>query len=471
MWTVLRSVLSRVVGSVVFIVLARLLDPKAFGTVALASVFVVLMSLLVESGFGEAVVQRKDLTPTILNTAFWTNNAIGVDLALIMAACAGLVSAPFHQPDLTPVLRVLSIVFVFAGLASIPQALLRRELAFRTLAVRGVAATLAGGAVGVGMALAGFGVWSLVGQMVTNSVIGTAVLWLGCSWRPGRSVSRSSFVKIFRFGANILGERVSLFASRRSDDFLIGLVLGPVALGQYTAAYRILLLATEIIIWTIEGVAFPLFSRLHGEAERTRRAFYAVTQVCSAVATPAFVALAVLAPELTRVFFGSQWTAAGPVMRVLALVGIPHAVTYFNKAVVNAAGRPGLSLRVALFTGVLNVIGFVLVVRWGILAVAVSYVVCGYLLTPVSVWSVTRVLDVEVKEYLRRFIAPMTSGLVMLLSLIAAKAVLPDNITGLPLIVLLLLLAATVYLVMLYLTGRSLVMTVLSSGRRIFATG
>jgi O-antigen/teichoic acid export membrane protein len=467
----LRSVSSRLVGSVVFVVLARLLDPKAFGTVALASVFVVLLSLLVESGLGEAVIQRKEVTRSDLDSAFWVNNATGVGLALLMTACAGLLGALFDQPELAPVLRVLSLVFVFAALASVPQALLRRELRFRELALRGFAATLAGGAVGVGMALAGLGVWSLVGQMLTNVVVGTAMLWLVCSWRPGRAVSRSSFVELFRFGANILGERVALFASRRSDDFLIGLVLGPVALGLYTAAYRVLLLMTEVIIWTIEGVAFPLFSRLHGDAERTKRAFYAVTQLCSAVAMPAFLALAVLAPELIRVVFGSQWTGAIPVMQVLALVGIPHAVTYFNKAVVNAGGRPNLSLRLAVLTGVVNVVGFALVVRWGILAVATSYVVCGYLLTPVSVWSVTRVLDVEVKTYLRLFVAPLTSGLVMLLSLVAAKAALADQVTGLVLILALLLVAVTVYSLMLYLTGRRLVMSVLSNGRRLLATG
>jgi O-antigen/teichoic acid export membrane protein len=470
-WTMLRSISSRLVGSVVFVVLARLLDPKAFGTVALASVFLVFISLLVESGFGEAVIQRKQMTEVDLNTAFWVNNALGLALALTMTASAGLLARLFDQPELAPVLRALSLVFVLAALASIPQALLRRALRFRQIALRGVAGTIAGGVVGVGMALAGLGVWSLVGQILANTLVGTAVLWLACSWRPGVTVSRSSLVELFRFGVNILGERVALFASRRSDDFLVGLVLGPVALGLYTAAYRILLIMTDVIIWTIEGVAFPVFSRLHGDPERSKRAFYMATQFCSAVATPAFLSLAALAPELTRLAFGPKWAGAIPAMQVLALVGIPHAVTYFNKAVVNAGGRPGLSFRVAVLTAIVNVVAFVLVVRWGILAVAISYVVCSYVLTPVSFWSVTRVVDVEVKPYLRLFVAPMTSGLVMLLSLLGAKAALAGEVTGIALIVALVLVAATVYLLMLYLTARHFVMSVLSNGRRLFAMG
>jgi O-antigen/teichoic acid export membrane protein len=466
-WTMLRSVSSRVVGGLVFVVLARLLDPRAFGTIALASVFVVLISLLVESGFGEAVIQRPAVTQSDLDTAFWVNNALGVGLALIMTAGASLIGGLLDQPELAPVLRVLSLVFIVAALGSVPQALLRRELAFRQIAVRGFVATVAGGAVGLGMALAGWGVWSLVGQILANTVVGTAVLWMACSWRPGRAVSRSRLVELGRFGVNVLGGRMAFFVSRRSDDFLIGLVLGPVALGLYTAAYRILLLVTETIIWTIEGVAFPVFSRLQGNDERIGRAFYAVTQLCLAVATPAFLALAVLAPEITRVALGPQWTGAVPVMQVLALVGIPHAVTYLNKAVVNAAGRPDLSLRIAVVTGIVNVIGFALVVRWGIRAVATSYAVCGYLLVPASVWSVTRVLQVDLKRYLGLFAAPVASGLAMLLSLLAVRAAVSDDVAGAVRIALLVAVGATVYLMVLAVTGRRLVTSALSHGRRL----
>jgi O-antigen/teichoic acid export membrane protein len=468
-WTMFRSVSSRAVGSIVFVLLARLLEPKAFGTIALASVFVVLISMLVDPGFGEAVIQRSKLTRSDLDTAFWVNNIVGVGLALAMTACAGLLGSLFRQPELAPVLRGLSIAFIFAALSSVPQALLRRELAFQKLAFRSLVATLGGGAVGVAMAFAGFGVWSLVGQQLSNAASATIMLWLACPWRPGRAVSRSSFGELIRFGGNILGEKLALFASRRSDDFLIGLILGPVALGLYTAAYRILLLITEVIIWTTEGVAFPLFSRLHADTERSKRAFYTVTQLCFAVAIPAFLALAVLAPELTRVAFGPQWEGAIPVMQLLALVGIPHAMTYFNKAVVNAAGRPNLSFRVAILTGVVNVAGFVLVVRWGILAVAASCVVCGYLLAPISVWSVTRVLKLDLKQYLRLLVAPTASSLAMLLLVLTAKAVLPDDLTGLPLLVVLSLIAGTTYLLVLYLTGRRFLMSVLSNGRRLLA--
>jgi O-antigen/teichoic acid export membrane protein len=241
-----------------------------------------------------------------------------------------------------------------------------------------------------------------------------------------------------------------------------------VALGLYTAAYRILLVVTEIVIWTIEGVAFPLFSRLYGDRERTTRAFYAMTQLCSALVTPAFLALAVLAPELTRLVLGPRWTGAVPVLQVLALVGVPHAVTYLNKAVVDAAGRPDLSLRIAALTAVVNVIGFAVAVRWGMVAVAASYAVCAYLLVPPSVWSVTRVLDVEVKRYLRLFVPPAASALAMLGAIVAVRAALSDAVPGLVLVAAL-PAGAAAYLVMLSLTDRRLIQDALAHGRRLLA--
>ena len=469
-WNVIRTVSSRLAGSLVFIFLARLLDPDDFGTVAFASVFVVLVSVLVESGFGEAIVQRDRVSATELNSAFWVNNALGLTLALVLLVSAETLSEALGQPELAAVLQVLSVVFLATALASVPQALLRRELAFRALAVRGLAATLAGGLVGIGMALAGAGVWSLVGQMVTVGVVGTVLLWVMTSWRPGRTVSAASLVVLLRFSARIVGERLATFVSRRSDDFLIGLVLGPVALGLYTLAYRPLLILTETIIWTMEGVAFPLLSRLQNEAERRRRAFYTLTGACTAVAVPSFLALSVLGPEITRLAFGARWAGAIPVMQTLALVGIPHSVAYCIKAALNAQGRPEVSLRIALLTCVVNLVGFALVVRWGILAVAASYTVMGYVLVVVSIAVVVRVLELEARSYLLLFVAPIVSGLVMVVAVLGSKTVLGSETTDVTQLAGSLVVGAAVYAAMLCLTARRQVRTVVAVLRGALAS-
>jgi O-antigen/teichoic acid export membrane protein len=465
-WTVLKSTSTRLVTSVVFVILARLLDPADFGTVALASVFIILISVLVESGFGEAIIQRKELKASDLNSAFWVNNAIGVVLAIVLIATADLIAQSLGQPELAPVLRGLSAVFVLSGLASVPQAILRRDLAFRAIALRGFAGTLAGGLVGIGMALAGAGVWSLVGQMIVTSIVGTATLWAMCSWRPGTEVSVRSLNELFGFSVRILGQRLAYFASRRADDFLVGVVLGPVALGLYSVAYRVLTIVTETVIWTVDSVAFPLLSRLQNDAERRRQVFLALTGLCVAAAVPTFLALSVLAPELTRLAFGEQWLSAIPVMQILALAGIPYAVLHCNKAALNAGGEADLSLRIAILTCVMNVLGFALVVQWGIVAVAGSLVVCSFVLVPISLRAVTRTLVLDVKSYLPLLLAPLLSGGVMVAAMIGVKMLLGDSASDFLRLFISLVVAALTYCATFCLTSWAQVQRLMQYARR-----
>jgi PST family polysaccharide transporter len=217
----------------------------------------------------------------------------------------------------------------------------------------------------------------------------------------------------------------------------------------------VLLILTEIIIWTLEGVAFPVLSRLQHDPERGRRAFYALVALSWAVAVPCFLLLAILAPEVIGLAFGPRWSPAVPVMQALALVGIPHSLVYANKAAINAGGRPEVSLRLALLTGLVSVVGFAVVVRWGIVAVALSYTISGYLLALVSVAVTVRVLALDTRTYLRQLLAPLLSGALMVMAVVAAKVLLADEVSDLLNLAVCGTVAGLVYLGMLCVTARS----------------
>lgn len=453
-WSGLKAVLAPLIRSGVVVVMAWKLSPSDFGTVALAMVFIALVSVVVESGFALAIIQRKVVTQTELNSAFWLNITLSVALALAVAASADVLASAVGQAQLAPVLRVLSIVLVFTALGSVPEAVIRRDLAFDKVAVCQVGGLLTGGAVGVTLAMAGAGVWSLVGQMVTGAGVGCAIVWALSPWRPGGPISRASIKELFRFSSHIAGGNLASNVSRYSDDFLIGVVLGPVALGVYTIAYRIVLILRETMVWTLEEVAFPLLSRLADDPERRRQAFFRVTGLSAAVAVPIFLALAVLAPEIIRVAFGPRWADAIPVMQTLAFVGIANSFVSCNKAALNAAGRPDLTLFIGVLHAVLNVVGFAATVQFGILAVATSYAVCSYLIAPVYVWFAVRVLSVNAVEYLRLFVSPVVSGLIMVACILGAKAALSDEISEVAQVLLALVIAVITYIATLFVIGR-----------------
>jgi PST family polysaccharide transporter len=165
-WSVIQNWGSQAGSLIVFLILARLLTPEAFGLVALANVFLAFMQIFLEQGFTQALIQRQELEPEHLDTAFWTNFFSGILLTIIGFAFASSVANIFNQPKLIPILQCFSGLFVINSLSHVHQAILSRELAFKIMAVRTLIGILIGGIVGVVMAVSGFGVWSLVSQQV-----------------------------------------------------------------------------------------------------------------------------------------------------------------------------------------------------------------------------------------------------------------------------------------------------------------
>jgi PST family polysaccharide transporter len=418
----------RMISFVIFVVLSRHLSPKEFGLVAYALVFIAFVQVFLEQGFGDAIVQHADLQREHLDTAFWTNLLTGILLTLLSISLASLIASLFRESGLTIIIRWLSLTFILAGLSSTQQAILQRQLAFKPLAIRSLIATSAGGVVGIVLALLGFGVWSLVAQNLISGFVGVVILWKVSLWRPRFHLSKLHFFELFRFGINMVGIKVLTFLNRNSDNFLIGYFLGPTILGFYTIAYKLLIVITDLLTGVSTSVAFPTFSRLQNDPERMRRAFYKATHYTSLISFPVFIGVAVLAPELVVALFGPQWLPSILVLRVLSFIGILQSVFFFNYSVVIAAGKPSWRLRITLMNAVSNVIAFAVVVRWGIVAVAAAYVVRGYLLSPIEIWVLKKVIDLDIKYYLKQYIAPLAGSVAMVLALAGLKIIVSDSL-------------------------------------------
>src|SRR5262249_51032764 len=167
---------------------------------------------------------------------------------------------------------------------------------------------------------------------------------------------------------------------------------GATALGFYSVAYRLLLIMTNVLTATLSQVAMPMFARIQHDRQRVRRSFYTATQLTSLVSFPAFIGVAVLAPQIVHAFFGPHWTRSVAVMQALAFIGILHSLFYFNGAVLTGLGKPGWVLALTAINAAANVPAFAVAVQWGILAVAIAYVVRGYLLAPLPLLAVRRLV-------------------------------------------------------------------------------
>lgn len=421
-WSAVQNWGSRLVSFVVFALLAQLLDPEAFGVIALAGTYIAFLRVLVDQGFAAAIIQRDEVEKGHLDTAFAVNMAMSVVLMAASGPVADPIARLFDTPDLGPIIQALAPAFVLAALAGVQQALFERRMQYRVLAIREFAASCVAGLVGVGMAWYGWGVWSLVGWFLTERATAVVVLWIASPWRPGRTITAHHFNDLFSFGIHLVGSNLLDYVNSRADNLIIGYVLGPTALGFYDVAYKLYTAGVDLITQTVSSVAFSTFSKLQHARDKMRVAFYKGTQTASIVAFPAFLGAAALAPDLIATVFGAQWIPESvQVFQVLAIVGMLHALFYFNPAVLLACNRPDWRLLVNVLNAITNVIAYTIAVQFGLVAVAAAYVVRGYLLAPVQFWMLRRLIDVRVRTYLRNISVPLVGALGMAGLLVALR--------------------------------------------------
>lgn len=420
-WTILDTWGRQALNLAVFVILARLLAPEDFGVVALAAVFVALAQLIVDQGLGDALIQRPSVTRGHMDTAFWVAVATGSLLTVSGIVLAVPLAGLLGEPALQPILQVLSLTFLLSAFSSIQIAVLRRELAFRSLAVRAIVAALAGGVAGITLAANGFGAWALVGQQFTSTLVSVIVLWAVSPWRPGREASRQRFRELFSFGMNVVASDILSFLSRHVDNLLIGVYLGTTPLGFYAVGYRILDVSQTLLVNVARKIAFPAFSRMQLDRDRLRRAYFRMTRIGSIVILPGYVGLAVTAPELTILLFGQRWEPSGTVAAILFLIGPTLSIRAFSGAMLNAVGHPEIVLRLRLITAVTNVVGFLIAVSFGIVAVASAFVIRGYLLLPLNLYWMRKYAGVPIGEYLAQLRGLAIATAAMVVPMLAVK--------------------------------------------------
>ena len=412
---------------ITFALLARLLPPRDFGLLAFASVFTAFFQLFVDQGIADAVVQRLETRPGHFNAAFWFNLAVSTLLAGGLCLAAGIISSLVHQPGLAGILRGLAPLLVLSALGGIHASILKRRLEFKLLAIQNLFCTAVGGIVAIICAFSGCGVWSLVIQQLAYSGLAAIILWCSESWRPGFSFSRADLKDLAPFALHITSSAFLDFFNRRSDDFLIGCFLGPVVLGYYSLAYRLLLTFTRLINTPFNSVAFSAFSRLQDNGAELRRFFDHLTRLTGAIAFPVFLGLAAIAPEFLAVLFGQRWVIAAPVLRILCMVGILHSIAFLHGALLRAVGHANWQMWFTLAGALTNVIGFYCFVRFGVLYVAGWYVASAYLWLAVDLGMIRSVLGHRTLSYLGRFSAALLKGLGVVAAVFLARAFFPAS--------------------------------------------
>lgn len=369
-WQLLAQGTTTGVQMVVNIILARLLMPSDFGILGIATMMIGLVGIFHTLGLPQALIQRREVHPVHLASAFWGTLLMGLLLWGLMMAIAPAVGAFFAEPRMVSVLRVTALCFLIAPFGAVPRATLQRVLDGRRPFYATLAGTVVGGVVGVGMALAGYGYWSLVGTQLAASLVGTVGICALAGYVPPLSPTLRGVKDLYVFGVGFTGVGLFNHVADQADYFVVGRWLGTAELGLYTRAFTLISQPLGMVSATLTPVLFPTFSRIQDDPARARAL---LARVLTGIATFTFPALAlfgVTAPELIPLVFGRQWSGAVVPAQILAAAGMIRTVANPGGAVIKAFGRVYGEAWAHAGCAAVVAVAAVLGSRWGITGVS-----------------------------------------------------------------------------------------------------
>lgn len=414
-WMAAGNWTEQAVNFVVFVILARLLGAEAFGLLAMASAFVILSEFLVRESLSEYLIADPDPTDAHFNAVFWLLAALGAALTLALLLLAAPISWFYEQSEVRGLIVALSPTVLMIALTAVPVTILRRELQFRTLSLRAIAGVVAGGIVGIGMALTGFGVWSLAGQRLAQVGVNIVMAWTAVSWRPGLSTGHTETRQVLHFGGAVLGLRAAELAGTQTPSVIVGATLGPAALGYFSISWRLVEIASFLIVTPLRMAAQPAFAAMTRHGGQAAHLLTDISRLTGLAAFPAFLGLAVLSGPVLRLVFGAQWSDAAPVLAVLSLLGIYFCIEKIQQSFCLAGGRAAELSILAWAEVVIGAALIWLATQWGLVAIAAAFVLTRYGLWYFRFRIVAGMAGLSVGTLLETHLRPLLASLAMAL--------------------------------------------------------
>ena len=358
--------------SIATITLARLLIPADYGLVAMVTAITGLGQAFAELGLSEATIQREEINHDQVSTLFWINVAVGMTLMSITALLAPVLAWFYRQPQLINITLLSSLVFLISGLRVQHNALLRRQMKFKLLAIRDVASYVVAVPFAIVLAWRGAGYWALVALPLTLNFVGMLLSWVMSGWIPGAPRRNANVSSLITFGGGVAASYFILNVARSSDSVLIGWRLGASPLGLYSRAYNLLMLPVRQLSPAASSVAIPAFSRLQDQPERLGRYYLKMANAMMWMSAPIFGFLFVAAEPVIVLTLGSRWREAAPVFQLLAIFACGQPLLESIIWLLIGRGRPLWLLQLGLILAPVMIGSYAIGLPFGIKGVALS---------------------------------------------------------------------------------------------------
>ena len=372
LWRFLERIGVQGVNFIVSIIVARIVAPEVYGIVALVTIFTTIMQVFIDSGLGTALIQKKNADDLDFSTVFYFNLLMCVALYGVMYLLAPFIASFYEIPQLTKIVRVLSITLIVSGVRGIQQSYVSKKLQFKKFFFSTLGATLFSAVVGIYMAYKGYGVWALVGQTVSSNVVGTIILWITVEWRPKWMFSFSRLKGLFSYGWKLLVSALIDTVYREIRSLIIGKRYSSESLAFYNKGQQFPKLLVDNINTSIDSVLLPTMSNEQENKERvkmmTRRAIKTGTYIIA----PLMIGLAAVAEPFIELLLTSKWLFCVPFLRIFCLTYMIYPIHTANLNAIKAMGRSDMFLKLEIIKKIIGIIALAATMMISVEAMAYS---------------------------------------------------------------------------------------------------
>lgn len=374
-WSFIDNISKQIITFIIGIILARLLAPQEFGLIGMLTIFIAISQSLINSGFTQALIRKKDCTQTDYSTVFYFNLVLGVFFYFILFCSAESISRFFNEPQLKLILRILGIVLIFNSVAIIQRARLTKRIDFKLQAKISFLSSISSGIIAIFMAYSGYGVWSLVVKTITWYAFTSLLLWLWNKWKPTLEFSLVSFKDLFSFGSKLMVSGLINTAYLNVYYLIIGKYFSATELGYYTRADHFNNLTSQNINTVVQRVSYPILSSIQEDVPRLKQAYRNLIQSTMFITFILSMGMAAIAEPLIITLIGTKWLHSVIYLQLLCFVGMFYPLQALNLNMLNVVGRSDLFLRLEIIKKTLAVPNIIIGIMFGIKIMIIGMII------------------------------------------------------------------------------------------------
>lgn len=458
-WSSFERFSVQAIQFILSIILARLLAPSDYGIIGMINIFLAISQSIIDSGFSNALIQKKDRTQIDYSTVFFFNIAIGLFLYFILFLCADFIAKFYNLPILVPITRVIAINLFVNSLVIVQKAKLSIELNFKIQAKINTVSTLISGVIGLLLAYKDWGVWSLVYQSVLFNLLSLVLYWYYAKWRPSLVFSWSSFNQLFKYGSKLLITGLYGPIFDNINSLIIGKLYTPASLGYYNRADSLAKFPSSNITDIINRVTFPLLSLIQDDDDKLRHYYKKLITISAYIVFPLMIGLASISKPLISILLTEKWLPSAEYLELISYSLLWYPICAFNINLLLVKGAVQIHLKLDLLKKLLYLITLIITSNISIKAICI-----GFLISSLTSWIITALYSGKlIKLGLKQQIIDISPILLMsIISCLPNRYINSLTLSPILTIVIDLIISIILYITLSYIIKRELLFTIIS---------